>query len=386
LEYPPLPPDDSDLLRSALSDVFAIDAIEHATHPRGQRLVIFRGKLIQDAEAAYPLVAGRFKALGYTPMMERKGQWDLIYAIEGVLANRVGRSRPWLHLLLLVLTIVSTILAGSQLQGRGLAVIEREVIRRGNIAYLGRVVETGAPFALTLLLILGVHEMGHFVAARRHGVDVTLPFFIPLPYLNPLGTMGAVIFIRSPLINRKQLFDVGVSGPLAGFVVALVAFLISLRLAPVQHRFFYEFFGSDQIGMPLLLQWLGEVFRPDLSNLPRFVANQPVALAAWFGMLLTALNLLPMGQLDGGHVTYTLFGRASWTIAYIALGLLFFLGLTGFPSLIFYALLVLLTGLRHPPPNNDITALDWRRKAIGYATLVLFFLIATPTPFPGRGF
>jgi membrane-associated protease RseP (regulator of RpoE activity) len=386
--YRPLAPDDSDKLRSALTDVFALDSVQQSRHPRGNRLIVFRGKLLGDSEATYSSVAERFRTLGYTTMMERKGQWDMIYAVEGVIGVRMGRSRPWLHIVLLVATIITTILAGAAFQGRTWDVIQREVIRRGNVAYIGRVVQSGAPFALTLLLILGVHEMGHYLAARRHGVSVSLPFFIPLPFLNPLGTLGAVIFIRSPLTSRKQLYDVGISGPLAGFVVALVAFIISLYLRPASqfNQTFYLLFGSDNLGMPLLLTWLGDWFRPDIRNLGNFVANQPIAFAAWFGMLLTALNLLPMGQLDGGHIMYALFGRASWTIAYIAIGLMFVLGVMGFPSLIFYALLVLLTGLRHPPPNDDITPLDWQRRALGYATLVLFFLIATPTPFPGRGF
>lgn len=386
--YRAIPPDAADLLRSALTEVFDLDSVQQSSHPRGNKIIIFRGKLIRESEAAYPLVSERFRTLGYTTMMERKGNWDVILAVEGVVGVRIGKSRPWLHLVLLVATIITTILAGAAFQGRTWDVIQREVIRRGNVAYLGRVVQSGAPFALTLLLILGVHEMGHYLAARRHGVSVSLPFFIPLPFLNPLGTLGAVIFIRSPLTSRKQLYDVGISGPLAGFVVALVAFVISLYLRPASqfNQTFYLLFGSDNLGMPLLLTWLGDLFRPDIRNLGNFVANQPIAFAAWFGMLLTALNLLPMGQLDGGHIMYALFGRLSWTIAYIAIGLLFVLGVTGFPSLIFYAILVLLTGLRHPPPNDDITPLDWRRRVLGYATLVLFFLIATPTPFPGRGF
>jgi membrane-associated protease RseP (regulator of RpoE activity) len=133
--------------------------------------------------------------------------------------------------------------------------------------------------------------------------------------------------------------------------------------------------------MPILLEVVGDVFRPNITNLARFVSRQPVALAAWFGMLLTVLNLLPIGQLDGGHVMYTLFGRIAWTIALATFGLMIVLGLTVFPSLIFFGILAALTGLRHPPPGNDITPLDTPRKLLGYATIVLFFLIGTLTPF-----
>jgi membrane-associated protease RseP (regulator of RpoE activity) len=130
-----------------------------------------------------------------------------------------------------------------------------------------------------------------------------------------------------------------------------------------------------------LLQVLGGVLAPD-ANLSRFIMNQPVALAAWFGMLLTVLNLLPIGQLDGGHVIYALFGRFAWTVAMITFVGLIVIGVTsGFLAFTVYAVLAVLTGLRHPPPNNDITPLDSRRRILGYATIALFFLIGTATPF-----
>jgi len=134
--------------------------------------------------------------------------------------------------------------------------------------------------------------------------------------------------------------------------------------------------------MPLLLQWIGDITRPD-ANLGLYITRQPVALAAWFGMLLTVLNLLPIGQLDGGHVMYTLFGRAAWNIAFAAFVAMIVLGLTDpfRSSLLIYGVLALLTGLRHPPPGNDITPLDWPRRLLGYGTIVLFFLIGTATPF-----
>jgi membrane-associated protease RseP (regulator of RpoE activity) len=219
---------------------------------------------------------------------------------------------------------------------------------------------------------------------------VTLPYFIP-QQISIVGTLGAVIFIKSALTNRKALFDVGISGPLAGFVVAVIAFSIGIRMPQISNANvgLYNMFGPlgfRGLGMPLLLQGIGAVLRPDFHNLGLQITQQPIVLAAWFGMLLTMLNLLPLGQLDGGHVTYTLFGRAAWTIATVALAVLVFLGLTD-PSrlfFLFYAFMAMLTGLRHPPPGNDITPLDPRRKLLGYATLVLFFLIATPTPFLTR--
>jgi Zn-dependent protease len=380
-------PDIVEQLAQAIGDLYIVQDSQQLGRMIANRpmtAIVFRGRLLQDAEHAYPVITERLKPMGFTPMMERRGEVDILIALEGVIRTRTVSSPVWLHVLLLVITIITTTLSGAQFQGYRVDIVLNEIFQRGNLSYIWTTIQAGAPFAFTLLLILGVHEMGHYLAARRHGVDVTLPYFIPFPLIGILGTLGAVIFIKSPLTNRKQLFDVGISGPLAGFVVALVAFIIGLFLTPSDrpNMAFFMAFGNERLGMPLLLQGLGDVLRPDIMNLSRFVARQPVALAAWFGMLLTVLNLLPIGQLDGGHVMYTLFGRAAWTIALVVFSMMLFLGLSGiFPSLIFFALLALLTGLRHPPPGNDITVLDPRRKAIGYATIVLFFLIGTATPF-----
>lgn len=378
-------------LAAALEDIFLIYTVDYQEHPTRERgtahAIVFQGKLLADSEPTYPILLKRYQALGYTPLLRRRGKIDMVILLEGIVQPRRINSPRWLHVALLLLTIITATLSGAQFQGVGL---NMRALQRGDLASIGAVIQAGAPFALTLLLILGVHEMGHYFAARRHKVDVTLPYFIPFPFFL-LGTLGAVIFIKSPLNNRKALFDVGISGPLAGFVVALIAYIIGLFLPPSGvNSLLLQGIGNERIGMPILLQGLGDVLRPDLlqahsgRNIPSlavFVARQPIAFAAWFGMLLTVLNLLPIGQLDGGHVMYTLFGEAAWTIALITFIGMIALGLTIFPSLLFFALLAFLTGLRHPPPGDDITPLDLKRKLLGYATIVLFFLIGTATPF-----
>ncbi len=378
-------------LAAALEDIFLIYNVEYQEHPMPNgatgHAIVFQGKLLADSEPTYPILLKRYAALGYTPMLRRRRNVDMVVLIEGTVQPRRINSPLWLHVALLLLTIITATLSGAQFQG---AALNWRALQRGDFASLGNVIQAGAPFALTLLLILGVHEMGHYFAARRHKVDVTLPYFIPFPFFL-LGTLGAVIFIKSPLNNRKALFDVGISGPLAGFVVALIAYIIGLFLPPSGvNSLLLQGVGNERIGMPILLQGLGDLLRPDLlqayggrniSSLAVFVARQPIAFAAWFGMLLTVLNLLPIGQLDGGHVMYTLFGEASWTIALLTFAVMIFLGLTIFPSLLFFAFLAFLTGLRHPPPGDDITPLDRPRKLLGYATIVLFFLIGTATPF-----
>ncbi|HVO43915.1 MAG TPA: site-2 protease family protein, partial [Aggregatilineales bacterium] len=290
--------------------------------PVDSNTIIIRGKLLADADKLYPVISDNFRKLGYTPALQREGETDIVVAFDGIIKGREISSPAWLHGLLLVVTLLTTTLSGAAFQGYDLNVIVTQVVELRHFSYLLRVLGAGAPFALTLILILGIHEMGHYIAARRHKIAVTLPYFIPLPFVSFLGTLGAVIFIKEALTNRKSLFDVGISGPLAGFVVALIAFIIGMT-QPAAMQFNHALRDLalsmqgvfDGLGMPILLQVIGHTIRPD-ANLGLFVSKQPIALAAWFGMLLTVLNLLPIGQLDGGHVVYTLFGRFAWTIAY----------------------------------------------------------------------
>ncbi len=378
-------------LSEALDGLLIIRTAEPARRgPDG--LIIFTGRLLGSAESLYDTIVSRFRAIDYTPMLQRKNGEDVVIALPGLIRPRTRQFPWWLHLGLLIVTLLSTIASGAQFAGYPMARIIRAAFTRFQPDYLLQAAGAGVPFAFTIMLILGVHEMGHYFAARRHGVNVTLPFFIPLPVIGVLGTLGAVIFIRSPFTNRKSLFDVGISGPLAGFVVALPAFVIGLLLPTFSRsnsglNVFRALFSGEGyfqgLGMPPLLQWVGgAVVKGDLT---RIVVEHPVALAAWFGVLLTVLNLLPIGQLDGGHVLYTLFGRFAWVVAVLTFFGLVFLGLTVFSSFLFYAVLALISGLRHPPPGNDITPLDPFRKLLGFGTIGLFFLIVTTTPFILRG-
>lgn len=374
-----------DQLAEALSGLFLVQTTQQDRGQRG-RVIVFQGKMVVDPQTAFPLLTERFAALGFTAKIAHHRGKDEVAAVEGFVRARSFSSSVWLHGTLLGLTVLTTAISGAAFTGRSLDVILRE-LARGNIRYLWTAFQYGAPFALTLLLILGVHEMGHYIAARRHKIAATLPYFIPLPILSLLGTLGAVIFIKGEVTNRKALFDVGVSGPLAGFIVALIAFLISFSLPvnTVPNLVFRDAFRSEQLGMPLILRGVYDVLDPvNVPNLGIFVSRQPVALAAWFGMFLTALNLIPIGQLDGGHIMYALFGRLAWAIALIGEGVLIIVGLLYFPSFLIYAVLALLTGLRHPPPNDDLTPLGWPRRILGYATIVLFFLVLTVNPFQIR--
>jgi membrane-associated protease RseP (regulator of RpoE activity) len=235
----------------------------------------------------------------------------------------------------------------------------------------------GARLALGLLSILLAHEMGHYFAARHYGVDVTLPFFIPfpLPGFSLVGTLGAFIRIRGRIPHRRALFDIGVAGPLAGFLVALPALWLGIREATVGP------FRPDAglfLGEPLLFGWIARVVHGPLADGQTLIMG-PLGLAAWFGLLVTALNLMPIGQLDGGHATYALFQshahRISRVASWVCVALIYF-----GPSWILWAILVRVLGRRHPPTRDDELPVGSARVAVGALTLLVFVVCFVPDP------
>jgi membrane-associated protease RseP (regulator of RpoE activity) len=240
-------------------------------------------------------------------------------------------------------------------------------------------VAAGLKLVASLMSILLAHEMGHYVACRVYGIDATLPFFIPAPVINPLvGTFGAVIRIKSPFPNRRALFDVGIAGPLAGFAVCLPVLVLAMleaRVVPTATA------HGMPLGDPLLFSWAFEMLRgaPPANHT---ILIGPVGQAAWFGLLVTGLNLLPVGQLDGGHAIYALFrqrahfiARAAW---WTSVGLIVF----GGPSWILWAILVRLLGLRHPPTLNDAVPIGRGRMIVGVIALLVFIGCFLPEPIP----
>ena len=235
----------------------------------------------------------------------------------------------------------------------------------------------GAAYACTMMSILVFHEMGHYLQARRYGVPASLPFFIPMPLI-PFGTMGAVIRMGSLGADRKTLFDIGVTGPIAGLVIAIPATVWGLVNSQVV-RLAAQDPNTIQLGESILLHGLTRLIFGELQ--PGYdVLLHPVAFAGWAGLFITALNLLPIGQLDGGHVAYALWGKKSHRVA---LGALILFALTAVlvnPAWTLMVLLVFLMGYRHPPTANDSTPLDRRRRWIGYAALAFLLLSFTPDP------
>lgn len=234
----------------------------------------------------------------------------------------------------------------------------------------------GLPFSATLLAILVTHEFGHYVLSRLHRVPSSLPLFIPgLPLF--VGTFGAVIRMRAPILSRKALFDIGVSGPIAGFVVALIALVIGLSLStPVRRS---EVSPMYVLGFPILF----DIFVWALTDPvpPGYVLQfHPVADAAWFGMFVTFLNLLPIGQLDGGHVAYALFGKRQTALVIAVIPILIVLGLTGWQGWLVWVGLAGLLGFSHPPVRDPQAVLGRSRIRIAWAVLAIFVLTFTPVP------
>lgn len=232
----------------------------------------------------------------------------------------------------------------------------------------------GIPFAATLLTILVTHELGHFVLSRIHRVPASLPLFIPGPP-HVIGTFGAIIRMRGPILNRRALFDIGLAGPLAGFVVAVVALALGLSLSQVgTSRYGYHF------GEPLLFKFMSWfVFGPLPQNAE--VIIHPIGFAAWFGLFVTSLNLIPIGQLDGGHVAYALWGSRQRTMAFAIVPVLIVLGFVEWPGWFVWAFMGGLWGLGHPPIRDPKPTLGTGRILLGWLALVVFVITFTPTPF-----
>lgn len=234
----------------------------------------------------------------------------------------------------------------------------------------------GIPFSATLLGILVTHEFGHYFFSRVHRVPATLPLFIPGPP-HFIGTFGAIIRMRGPILSKKALFDIGVSGPIAGFVVAVVALIIGLHrstVIPTEGAF------GLHLGEPLLLQFMSWLV---LGPLPARadILLDPIGVAAWFGLFITSLNLIPIGQFDGGHVAYALWGNRQRTLALTMIPILLFLGWVGWPGWFLWAGLAGLMGLAHPPVADPDEPLGQRRIWVGWGALAIFLITFSPVPF-----
>lgn len=304
-----------------------------------------------------------------------------------VIRSESAKSRPkyLIHVILFILTVVTTTLTGAMLRGHNPFASLNEF-------------STGFKYSFALMSILFAHEMGHYLASRYYRVRVTLPYFIPLflPAFHP-GTLGAFIKMRSPIPNRRALFDIGIAGPLAGFVLSLIFLTVGFAQLPGQAEIYHIIeqihpINEDATGINLVLgntliyDGISNVF--GASRLPmNEMYHFPFIFAGWFGLLVTAINLMPIGQLDGGHITFALFGDRARLVAISTFALLVFLNvylISNFDSYVWvlWSLLILVfIRFRHPPTLDDSVRLSTGRRVLGWASYFIFIACFSPMPF-----
>jgi membrane-associated protease RseP (regulator of RpoE activity) len=367
-------------LRAAVEEVFFIES-EADNQPK-PITVSFFGHLTMDSEAAYDKLDTAFKSLDHVPILAMEGKRQVVRAIRG---RFYPKPRPtWPNVVLFVLTLLSLLYTGASGEPGS-----------SNLAPALQILR-GLPYAVGMMLILASHEFGHYFAARYHKVAVTLPYFIPLPFISPLGTMGAFIQLREPMRNRRVLLDVGAAGPLAGLIVAIPILLIGLKTSPVRpspvldlftlkaqsihypgqtHLVQYGQEGNSLLYLGAKLLVFGRILPDGLND----VSINQLTLAGWAGLLVTALNLIPNGQLDGGHTLFSLIGERARMFYLPLLALVGLLALNDSAWLLWVILLIAF-GRIYATPLDMITPLDRRRRVLAIVTLVVFVLVFMPTP------
>lgn len=309
------------------------------------------------------IASHRLSSLGYFVEFDQ-----LAPGSSGQLVLHIGRVEnlkktqiPWTNIILFLLTVITTLFAGA-------------FMNQVNPLSNPLLIFKGASFAVPLLLILTFHEFGHYIESKRSGIKVSLPYFIPGPTL--FGTFGAVIRSKSPFKTRRDLLDVGAAGPIAGFVVAVVVIIIGLSHSQVVEQVSGE---GLILGESLIFKFLSWMVLKDVPS-DHTVLLSPAAFAGWAGILVTMLNLLPIGQLDGGHIMYALLGKNQRKVATVATFSLIPLGYFLWMGWFVWVALVLLIKIGHPPTLNDQVPLDTKRKVIGWLAMFIFVLSFTPVP------
>ncbi len=382
---PPAPRTDEEQLahtvRELVAGVLVIEDEKPADLPALPRpydmrpLVRFSGRLLLDSDAAYDRLDSQLAPLDLVALFREENSRHVII----ILAGRINpRPRAWWpNLLLFLATAASVLLVGTSLalSEIGAADPARAAALAQNLpAQLWR----GLPYAISILLILGAHELGHYFAARRHRLAVTLPYFIPLPFFSPFGTLGAFIQLRQPIRNRKVLLDVGAAGPLAGLLFAVPILFLGLSMARVGPIMPGGIFEGDSLLYALAKTVMFGRYLP-ADGVDVYITSSQLAWAGWTGLLVSALNLIPVGQLDGGHIIYSLIGeRARW-LYYPLIAVMAGLVLVTNVWLL-WVLLLLLFGRIYATPLDMITPLDRPRRLVAVASLVILLLIFVPAP------
>lgn len=388
---PPEQPAAASELRALIEVDLAVESVEVPRDDEQEGVLVLRGRLLRPSHDVFPRWLAALNDRGYTPLLRPDGADDPDRVVVRVLAGvaRKGASKAWVNAVLFALTLLSTLFAGA-LYSDAVATLRSgwDLISPGFLL-------AGLPFAATLLGILAAHEFGHYFAARYHKVAVTLPYFIPMPLT--FGTLGAFIQLKEPVPDRRKLFDIGVAGPLAGLLLAVPLLFYglatsSVAVPPPNQGMLLE--GNSILYYFAKLLVFGKVLPNPLTGEDVFM-NQ-VTYAAWIGLLVTALNLLPVGQLDGGHTVFAMFGEKAAIINRITVGLLAVFAVAGLdpvqrflPMLssvgytgwfLWLFLILFLIGVQHPPALDDVTRLDRRRWWIGVFVILIFIFIFVPVP------
>lgn len=382
---------ETELLTAFVARIFRIEDVTSADPTKGFFLR-YRGQLLGDSAEAYDTLADALRSYAITPLFRVEEGRQVIYLAPARVEKNDDKIST--NIILFVLTVFSVMLAGAQPEGP----VPQDTL--GQMLMLARSIFTGWPFALSFLGILVAHEFGHYFMSRYHKTPATLPYFIPLPFVGLLGTMGAAIIMRGIPKNKRVLFDIGVAGPIAGLVVAIPVLFLGLSLStlgtiePVAGGYIegnsllymfakYVVFGQF-LPTPLepqgIVYWLRYFFTGGpipFGGTDVFI--HPVAFAGWGGLLVTALNLIPAGTLDGGHVVYSLFGDKVKKFTPYIIGLLVMLGFF-WSGWWLWAFLLFWLGRVYAEPLDQITELTPGRRAIGYLMILVFLLVFMPVP------
>ncbi len=388
----------TDAFKHLVERIFIIDDITEGGHQDGF-LFRYRGQLrSSDSEKAYDELSNALKPFNITPLFRKEADRHVILLIDGVI--QPGKSNNWINLGLFILTILSVLLTGA-MYGLNNPFSDNPLQTAINIF------SSGWPFAVSIIAILGAHESGHYLMGRKYGIQVSLPYFIPFPG-TPLGTLGAFINMKEIPRNRRQLLDIGLAGPLAGLIVAIPVLFIGLGLssldaisATIPEGQYLQMEGNSLIYLLMKYLTFGKLLPepatfgaggPVIYWIKYFFTGSPfpaggmdvmlhsVAWAGWAGLMVTALNLIPAGQLDGGHVVYVLLGKER-TMKLRPIILLILVALGFFWSgWWLWAAIIYFLGRFHAEPLDQITELDSRRKWLAALAILIFLLVFTPVP------
>lgn len=351
-----------------------------------------------QSETVFDTIEKRAKNYKFSVLLTEENNKHVVYLLDEIPTAKKSNSRT--NLLLFIITIISVLVTGGIYSTQTLP-------EKIDFQAILLIAKNGWPFAIAILAILGAHEMGHYIAGRKHGVNVTLPYFIPLPIISPFGTMGAFINMKSIPKNKKQLFDIAIAGPISGIVVAIPIIILGLSLSHVEmlptqipidsglqmegnsllylglkYLVFGEWLPNPQTyaGINPIIYWLRYFFTGQPFPFGGYdVMIHPVAWAGWAGILVTSLNLIPIGQLDGGHVLTSVFGKKARKLTPIFLVIMALLGFA-WSGWWFWAFLLVFLNQIPSQMKDSVTQLDPTRKKLSFLMLILFILVFTPVP------